>query len=64
MRPITRSFANKLENVITSGLGCKQIQNIQKYHNRTAGMIYLFRRKVGTNEVMFVTLTTAFKVQY
>ena len=41
LRPITRSMT--LADVITSGEGCKDAENIAKFHDRSAGMIYIFR---------------------
>ena len=41
LRPVTRSMI--LDDVLTSGEGCKEAEKITKFHDRSAGMIYLFR---------------------
>ncbi|XP_066929429.1 uncharacterized protein [Clytia hemisphaerica] len=41
--PMTRQRVKLLENVITSGEGCKKEENCNKYETRTAGMLYVFR---------------------
>lgn len=43
LRPLTRSYAEKLQNVFVSGEGCKEELNLNKFSERTAGMFYLFR---------------------
>ena len=43
LRPITRSLSLSMPNVLVSGEGCKKSENIERFHSRTAGMIYLFR---------------------
>ncbi|XP_023346521.1 uncharacterized protein LOC111715432 [Eurytemora carolleeae] len=42
-KPITRSYAKKIESVIGVEGECKQYSNITKYVVRTAGMFYGFR---------------------
>ena len=32
-----------LDDVLTSGEGCKNAEKITKFHDRSAGMIYIFR---------------------
>ena len=41
--PNTRQKAKQLEMKITSGEGCKEESNCNKFEKRTAGMIYMFR---------------------
>ena len=42
-RRVTRSMAQTIPAVITSGQGCKEDANIDRFHSRTAGMLYFFR---------------------
>ena len=39
---ITRSIS-ALTETVTSGQGCKKEENIDRFHSRTAGMLYFFR---------------------
>ena len=43
LRPITRSYSKLIPFTITSNEGCKKDENIDRFHTRTAGMIYIFR---------------------
>lgn len=42
LRPVTRSMTSTAD-VLTSGEGCKDEKAIMKFHDRSAGMIYIFR---------------------
>ena len=41
--PLTRSRTKELKFTIVSGEGCKEQSKVNKYDERTAGMLYLFR---------------------
>ena len=43
MRPVTRLFARNIPKTVVSGEGCKKSNNINNFHDRTAGMFYFFR---------------------
>jgi len=43
LRPITRSFSKKIPPTVTSGMGCKVDENVDRFYTRTAGMFYIFR---------------------
>ena len=43
LRPMTRSLAKKIPKMITTGDGCKEDKNIDRFYQRTAGMFYFFR---------------------
>ena len=43
MRPIIRQYAKLLNTSDTVIGSCKKEKNIDKFHNRTAGMFYVFR---------------------
>ena len=43
LRPVTRQLTRNLKEQIVSGVGCKSINNINKFEERTAGMLYLLR---------------------
>ena len=40
---ITRSMDESIPEVISSGEGCKEDKNIERFHTRTAGMMYFYR---------------------
>ena len=40
---MTRSLAKKIPKMITTGDGCKEDKNIDRFYQRTAGMFYFFR---------------------
>ena len=42
-RPLTRSMSKTIPEVMTSGEGCKEEKNVNRFFNRTAGMFYIFR---------------------
>ena len=43
LRPITRQYLKNINETITSGKGCKESKNVDRFYNRTAGMFYMFR---------------------
>ena len=43
LRPITRSITAKLPKIVTTGQGCKEDCNIDRFYQRTAGIFYFFR---------------------
>ena len=43
LRPITRQSTRNLQDKIVSGFGCKDEKNVNKFQERTAGMLYLIR---------------------
>lgn len=43
MRPVTRQYAKMIQHVVVTDDSCKKEENVDKFHNRTAGMFYLFR---------------------
>lgn len=43
LRPVTRQMTRNLEEVFVSGSGCKQLENVSVYEERTAGMFYTLR---------------------
>ena len=40
--PVTRSMT-KYPEVVISGMGCKKEDNVERFFNRSAGMLYIFR---------------------
>ena len=42
-RRLTREYRKTIDDIIISGEGCKIEDNVTKYKDRTAGMLYLFR---------------------
>ena len=42
-RPMTRNFAKQVAIEVVSGEGCKEKKLVNKYEERTAGMLYFFR---------------------
>ena len=43
IRPITRSMSVNIPSAISSGEGCKDDSNVDRFYSRTAGMFYFFR---------------------
>ena len=64
LRPITRSMTG-ISDILTSGEGCKEENTITKFHDRSAGMIYIFRpcgiRLTHCEMITHESLTQIFK---
>ena len=65
---MTRNFSKQVANEVVSGQGCNEKKLVNKYEERTAGMLYFFRScdmrlshyEMYTSEIISTVFTCLF----